>query len=152
MAEGEACPLSARRGTGLFERTHLSDKIPMPGVAARFLVCTAMPQCSPHPSVRADRREGRLQLRSRCGLEKSAVPSVPPVYKHSPLILLRVMSPSTLLGPCVYRTACRMSGHALTVVRDTALALTHNANSSIFRSAKCGFYQPRISTCCHGSA
>jgi hypothetical protein len=59
-----------------FQRTHLSDKNPLLPAAARVVVCTATGQWNPQPSIPADRREGRLKLRSRCELEKSAMPSL----------------------------------------------------------------------------
>ncbi len=60
---------------GLFERTHLSDKTPLPNAAARVVVCTKTGQWNPLPSAQADLREGRVQRRSRCGVEKSPMPS-----------------------------------------------------------------------------
>jgi hypothetical protein len=50
-------------------------KVPLLHAAARVTVYTTTGQWNPHPSVQADRREGRLHRRSRCGLEKSAMPS-----------------------------------------------------------------------------
>jgi hypothetical protein len=40
------------------------------------VVCNAETQWNLQPSVPANRREGRLQRRRRCGLEKSAMPSL----------------------------------------------------------------------------
>jgi hypothetical protein len=60
---------------GLFERTYLSDKnssAPCRG-PIRGLHCNGT--MGSHPLVEADFREGRLHRRSRCGLEKSAMPS-----------------------------------------------------------------------------
>jgi hypothetical protein len=50
-------------------------KAPPPCVAARIAGCIAMASWYPLPPVPAGRREGRLQLRSRRDLEKSAMPS-----------------------------------------------------------------------------
>jgi hypothetical protein len=50
-------------------------KFPLSYAATRVVVCRATAQWNPPPSVTADLSEGRLQLRSRCGLEKSALPS-----------------------------------------------------------------------------
>jgi hypothetical protein len=44
--------------------------------AARVAFCMATAHWNPQPSVPADRREGRVQRRSRCGLKKSAMPSL----------------------------------------------------------------------------
>ena len=49
---------------------------PPPFGAVRFAVCMANIQLYRLPSGAADCREGRLHLRSRCGVEKSAVPSL----------------------------------------------------------------------------
>jgi hypothetical protein len=43
--------------------------------AARVAVCNATTRWNPLPSVLSGRSEGHLQLRSRCGLEKSVMPS-----------------------------------------------------------------------------
>ena len=50
-------------------------KPPLPCAVARVAVCVAMASWYPLPSGAADCSEGRVQLRSRYGLEKSAVPS-----------------------------------------------------------------------------
>jgi hypothetical protein len=50
-------------------------KSPLLCDAARAAVCTATAHWYPLTSIPADRREGRLWRRSRCGLEKSAMPS-----------------------------------------------------------------------------
>jgi hypothetical protein len=51
-------------------------KAPLYCTAARIAVCHAtIDQGYQLPSVLAGRREGRLHLRSRCGLKKSAMPS-----------------------------------------------------------------------------
>jgi hypothetical protein len=62
-------------GMGLFERSHLSDQNSSARVAARVAGCVAPAAWFPLSSFEADRREGRLQLRSRFGVEKSAIPS-----------------------------------------------------------------------------
>jgi hypothetical protein len=51
-------------------------KFPLICAAARVAVCIATAKWNPLPYAPAGRREGRLQHRSRCGLEKSAMPSL----------------------------------------------------------------------------
>ena len=63
-------------GVGLFVRTHLSHKSTQVYDAARVAICNATDSWNQQPRVPAGRSEGRLQLRSRCVLEKSAMPSL----------------------------------------------------------------------------
>jgi len=60
---------------GLFEMTHLPDKSTQACNAVRFAGCVATGSWNLFPFVAAGCSEGRLQLRSRWVLEKSAVPS-----------------------------------------------------------------------------
>ena len=63
-------------GMGLFVRTHLSDKSTQAYDVARVAICNATDSWNQQPRVPAGRSEGRLQRRSRCVLEKSAMPSL----------------------------------------------------------------------------
>ena len=69
----DACPPAVRRGTGLFERTHLPDKSTQARDAARVAGCMAKASWYLLLFFPAGCSEGRLLRRSRCVLEKIAV-------------------------------------------------------------------------------
>jgi len=103
---------------GLFERTHLPNHISSAlCVAARVAVCAATDSWNLFPFVAAGCSEGRLQLRSRCVLEKSAVQSLEKQSRLSKLTAekpcrslfkLRIYTKAQACPPLVRRSVWRI--------------------------------------------